>query len=291
MSQRTTTTSLQVYFGNMNITENSRFMSRQGSLITRFLKFCFMPAFFLLFTFSSTHAKAFEFSDWDILLKKHVKPGLVDGISLNTVVYGKLRLDPVFHRLENNLKSFPLSKLRTNQEKLAFWINVYNIFAVKIVRDNYPLKSIKDVGGLFKSVWKLKVGAVDNRKYSLDEIEHGILRKMGDPRIHTAIVCASISCPDLSIEAYKPEKLDHQLDRQMRRFLANPNKGMRINANTKPPRIFLSPIFDWFADDFKSSGGVLKFIKPYVLPKYRHALENPQHPVSYMDYNWSINGS
>ena len=156
-----------------------------------------MPAFFLFFTFSSTQAKAFEFSDWDILLKKHVKPGLVDGISLNTVVYGKLRLDPVFHRLENNLKLFPLSKLRTNQEKLAFWINVYNIFAVKIVRDNYPLKSIKDVGGLFKSVWKLKVGAVDDRKYSLDEIEHGILRKRGDPRIHTAIVCASISCPDL----------------------------------------------------------------------------------------------
>jgi len=77
----------------------------------------------------------------------------------------------------------------------------------------------------------------------------------------------------------------------MRRFLANPNKGMRINANRKPPRIFLSPIFDWFADDFKSSGGVLKFIKPYVSPKYRHALENPQHRVSYMDYNWSINGS
>ena len=291
MSQRTTTTSLQVYFGNMNITENNRLMSRQGSLITKFLKFFFMPAFFLLFTFSSTHAKAFEFSDWDILLKKHVKPGLVDGISLNTVVYGNLRLDPVSHRLENNLKSFPLSKLKTNQEKLAFWINVYNIFAVKIVKDNYPLKSIKDVGGLFKSVWKLKVGAVDDRKYSLDEIEHGILRKMGDPRIHTAIVCASISCPDLSIEAYKPEKLDHQLDRQMRRFLANPNKGMRINANTKSPKIFLSPIFDWFADDFKSSGGVLKFIKPYVLPKYRHALENPQHRVSYMDYNWSINGT
>jgi len=275
----------------MNITENNRFMSRQGSPMTRLFKFCFILVFFLLFTFSSTYAKAFEFSDWDILLKKYIKPDLIDGILLNTVVYGELRLDPVFHRLENNLKLFPLSKLKTNKEKLAFWINVYNIFAVKIVRDNYPLKSIKDVRGLFKSVWKLKIGTVDDRKYSLDDIEHGILRKMGDPRIHTAIVCASISCPDLSIEAYKSEKLDDQLDRQMRRFLANPNKGMRIDTNIKPQKIFLSPIFDWFADDFKASGGVLKFIKPYVSPKYRPALENPQHSVSYMDYNWSINGS
>ena len=111
----------------MNITENNRFMSRQGSPMTRLFKFYFISVFFLFFTFSSTHAKAFGFSDWDILLKKYIKPDLVDSISLNTVVYGELRLDPVFHRLENNLKLFPLSKLRTNQEKLAFWINVYNI--------------------------------------------------------------------------------------------------------------------------------------------------------------------
>ena len=224
-------------------------------------------------------------------MKKYVEPDLIDGISLNTVAYGKLRLDPVFHQLESKLRLFSPTKLRTHHEKLAFWINVYNIFAVKIVTDNYPLKSIKNVGGLFKSVWKIKAGTVGGEKYTLDEIEHGILRKMGDPRIHTAIVCASISCPDLSIEAYKPETLDDQLDRQMRRFLANPNKGMRINANTKSPQIFLSPIFDWFAEDFKSSGGVRKFIKPYVPTRFRHALENTQYPISYMDYNWSINGS
>ena len=69
------------------------------------------------------------------------------------------------------------------------------------------------------------------------------------------------------------------------------NETFRIDTNRIPPKIFLSPIFDWFADDFKASGGVLKFIKPYVSPKYRHALEDPQYSVSYMDYNWSINGS
>lgn len=275
----------------MDGTKSKQLMLRAGSLITNFLKFHFILACLSFFILGPPHANAFDFSEWDVLLKKYVEPDVIDGISLNTVAYGKLRLDPVFHQLKSKLRLFSPTKLRTHQEKLAFWINAYNIFAVKIVTDNYPLKSIKNVGGLFKSVWKIKAGTVGGEKYSLDEIEHGILRKRGDPRIHTAIVCASISCPDLSIEAYKPETLDDQLDRQMRRFLANPNKGMRINANTKSPKIFLSPIFDWFADDFKSSGGVLKFIKPYVLPKYRHALENPQHRVLYMDYNWSINGS
>jgi hypothetical protein len=174
---------------------------------------------------------------------------------------------------------------------LAFWINVYNIFAVKIVTDNYPLKSIKDVGGLFKSVWKIKAGTVGGKKYTLDKIEHTILRKMGDPRIHTAIVCASISCPDLFKQAYESEKLNKQLDMQMRSFLANPNKGMRVDNNQQHKRILLSPIFDWFADDFKSNGGVRKFIKPYVPIRYRHTLENIRYLISYMDYNWAINGS
>ncbi|MBT3514458.1 MAG: DUF547 domain-containing protein [Nitrospina sp.] len=262
-------------------------MSTQGSLINKFLKFFLIPLFFLV---SSTNVQAFDFSDWDLILKKYIKSGLVEGVSINTVAYGELMKDPIFHRLVNNLKISPLSRLTTKDEKLAFWINVYNIFAVKVVTDNYPLSSIKDVGGLFKSVWKIRAGTVNRKEYSLGEIEHGILRKIGDPRIHSAIVCASISCPDLSIEVYKSEKIDYQLDLQMRKFLANPNKGMRIEDN-KPLKIFLSPIFDWFADDFESRGGVLNFIKPYVLPEYKSALNNLEYSILYMDYNWSINGS
>ncbi len=275
----------------MKITESSPIRLRRVTPATRVFKFIFIFIFVLFHTFSSTHANAFQFSDWDIILNKYVKPDILEGIALNTVDYGKLKIDPSFHRLVNNLNLFSLSKLRTNNEKLSFWINVYNIFAVKIVTDNYPLKSIKDVGGLFKSVWKVKVGAVDKKKYTLDEIEHQILRKMGDPRIHTAIVCASISCPDLAKEAYKPEELDKQLDKQMRVFLSNPKKGMRIDSQRKSPKVHLSPIFDWFKKDFKSKGGVINFIKSYVLPKDKQALKNPDHSISYMNYNWSINGS
>ena len=272
-------------------TQSKQLILREGSLVTKFLKFHFILACLPFFILGPTHANAFDFSEWDVLLEKHVKSDLIDGISLNTVAYGKLRLDPVFHQLESKLRLFSPTKLRTHQEKLAFWINVYNIFAVKIVTDNYPLKSINNIGGLFKSVWKIKAGTVGGEKYTLDEIEHGILRKMGDPRIHTAIVCASVSCPDLSKKAYKSEKLSEQLDMQMSDFLANPNKGMRVENNQQSKKILLSPIFDWFAEDFKSSGGVRKFIKSYVPTRYRQALENTDYPISYINYNWSINAS
>jgi hypothetical protein len=275
----------------MDNAKSKQLMLRKDSLITKFLKFYFILGCLSFFILGPTHANAFDFSEWDALLKKYVEPDVIDGISLSTVAYGKLRLDPVFHQLQSKLRLFSPSKLRTHQEKLAFWINVYNIFAVKIVTDNYPLKSIKKAGGLFKSVWKIKVGTVGGEKYNLDEIEHGILRKMRDPRIHTAIVCASISCPNLSKNAYKSEKINEQLDTQMRDFLANPKKGMKIDNNQQPKKILLSPIFDWFSEDFKSSGGVRNFIMPYVPIEYRHALENTQYPISYMDYNWSINGS
>ena len=275
----------------MDIKKTNQLLLNEYPLRTKFFKFYFVLMVFLLSIHSPAQAKNFEFSDWDILLGKYVKADLIDGISLNSVSYGKLRLDPVFNKLDKSLSLFSPSKLTTDQEKLAFWINVYNIFAVKIVINNYPLKSIKDVGGFFKSVWKVKAGTVGGKKYSLDEIEHGILRKMGDPRIHSAIVCASISCPDLTKKSYDSNNLNDQLDMQMKAFLANPNKGMRVTINKKTTRIFLSPIFDWFIGDFKSRGGVRNFIAPYISEKHRNIIKNPQYSISYMDYNWAINGN
>lgn len=275
----------------MDIKKTNQLLLNEYPLRTKFFKFYFVLMVILFSIYSPAQAKSFEFSDWDILLEKYVKADLIDGISLNSVSYGKFKLDPVFNKLDKRLSLFSPSKLTTHQEKLAFWINVYNIFAVKIVINNYPLKSIKDVGGFFKSVWKVKAGTVGGKKYSLDEIEHGILRKMGDPRIHTAIVCASISCPNLTTKSYSSENLNKQLDMQMKDFLANPNKGMRININEQPGKIFLSQIFNWFAQDFKSSGGVRNFISLYVSKENRNVIKNPQYSISYMDYNWAINGN
>ena len=237
----------------------------------------------------STSAKKFDFSDWDSILKKYVDNKKIDGISLNTIDYRKLKSDPLFYQLVNDLKIFIPLKLQTHEEKIAFWINVYNVFAVKMVLDNYPLDSIKDIGTFFKPVWKLNAGVIGGKIYTLDEIEHKILRKMGEPRIHVAIVCASISCPDIPLYSFSPEILGEQLDAQMKVFLTNPKKGLRLEANGK--RLFLSKIFKWFEEDFDAQGGVLKFIQPYVSLEDKQVLIQLSPRIFFMEYNWRLNDS
>ena len=122
----------------------------------------------------------------------------------------------------------------------------------------------------------------------MNEIEHEILRKMDEPRIHVAIVCASVSCPDLRLEAFKADSLNEQLNDQMKMFLQSSEKGMRIDKNNN--RVYLSSIFKWFEDDFESRGGVLKFISNYVSPETAKELSDFRIDVSYLDYNWSVNG-
>lgn len=235
----------------------------------------------------TTTAAAFDFSGWDFLIKKYVQPKTVDGILINAVDYEQLKNDHGFKKLITSLNSVRLSSLKTREEKLVFWINTYNIFATKMVTDHYPITSIKDAGSFFRQVWKKPVGLVDGRETTLNEIEHEILRKMDEPRIHVAIVCASVSCPDLRLEVYQVDSLNEQLDDQMRRFLRSSKKGMRIEK--KNNRVYLSSIFKWFKDDFKSRGGVLKFIGNYVSPEIKKELKRSGIKISYLDYNWDLN--
>ena len=111
---------------------------------------------------------------------------------------------------------------------------------------------------------------------------------MNEPRIHAAIVCASISCPDLSKDVFDSKNINKQLDSTMKVFLANREKGMKVDVHGK--RIFLSLIFDWFEEDFKISGGVLKFIEPYIPLNYQQIFKSRSASISYMRYNWSLNG-
>ena len=170
---------------------------------------------------------------------------------------------------------------------MGFWINVYNILAVKVVLDHYPVKSVKDAGGVFKSVWKISAGIVANEERTLNDIEHEILRKMNEPRTHAAIVCASVSCPDLRKEAFAADRLDSQLDDQMRTFLQNPQKGTRIDSQGN--RLYLSSIFNWFEEDFAKRGGVTSFIADYLSPDDRKTLETRKPKIVYMDYDWGLN--
>src|SRR5690606_1819087 len=115
---------------------------------------------------------------------------------------------------------------------------------------------------------------------SLDDIEHDILRRIGDTRIHMAIVCASVSCPDLRTEPYTGERLEEQLEDQVQQFLANPGKGVRIEDDA----VRVSKIFHWFRGDFELGGGVGKFIA-----HYRPDLP-PGMPIkANLPYDWSLN--
>jgi hypothetical protein len=231
---------------------------------------------------------AFDFSDWDALIKKHVNPKKVDGVMINAVNYKNLKNDGDFKKLFSRLNLVRENSLKTREEKLVFWINTYNILSAKMVADRFPIKSIKDAGSFFSPVWEKPAGLVAGKKRTLNEIEHEILRKMNEPRIHVAIVCASVSCPDLRLEAFTADKLNEQLIDQMKRFLQSSEKGMRMDK--KNNRVYLSLIFKWFKDDFESMGGVLKVISNYVSPEAAKALMNPSIDVSYFDYNWGING-
>jgi Protein of unknown function, DUF547 len=230
----------------------------------------------------STGAAAAEpdWTDYEYLLQRYVARGTTAGVELNQVDYRGLGSDAAFAAAVAKLAAFPLKRLEGREETLAFYINAYNILALKMVVDNRPLASIRDIGSVFKSVWKRPAGNIGGQTVSLDDIENGRLRKMGEPRIHLAIVCASVSCPDLRTEVYRSDRLEAQLDAQCTDFLNNPGKGLRRSGE----RAEISKIFKWFADDFAVQGGVAAFVRRY------HPLPDTVSLRPSIDYNWSLNG-
>ncbi len=161
------------------------------------------------------------------------------------------------------------------EEKLAYWINAYNALTVDLILRNYPLKSIKDI----KKPWNQRLWKLGEKWYNLDEIEHKILRKMNEPRIHFAINCASFSCPPLLNEAFAADKLDAQLTQVTKAFLVD----SRRNTITKN-QLEISKIFKWFSKDFKQNGSLIKFLNLYSPIKI-----NANADIDYKDYDWSLN--
>jgi Protein of unknown function, DUF547 len=185
----------------------------------------------------------------------------------------------------------------TDEEKIAFLINAYNSLTLEAIIDNYPTKSIRDIPG----VWDRKKFKVVGQEMTLNDIEHEILRKkFNEPRIHMALVCASIGCPKLKTEPYTGEKLNAQLDEQTRVFLAIPD-NFRIDRDSK--RVYVSSILKWFGEDFEKSYGkkanfanlngketaFINFISQYLSPAEREYLTQGGYRVSYLDYDWSLN--
>ena len=222
------------------------------------------------------------------LLNKYVKNGLVDYKNLKN----DDRLDNYLAQLSNtNSTHF------TQDQKLAFWINTYNAFTLKVVSENYPIKSITELhtGGkligylIGKTVWDKKFIIINNEKYSLNDIEHKILRQMNEPRIHFAIVCASISCPSLSNEAFNSNKLEVQLEKSVKKFI---NDSARNHFDLKNRKAYISKIFSWFNEDFGTSDdNILKFISNYLPYDIQEDLKKnfANWSIVYKSYDWNLN--
>ena len=233
----------------------------------------------LLAAFAPSIAAEPDWQDYAALLATHVKSGERDGVALNLVDYEALAKDPHLALALTALERYPAAQLADPREWLAFYINAYNLLALNMVVTHRPPKSIKDIGNFLRPVWQRSAGKVDGQSVSLADIEHRRLRTRGDARIHFAIVCASVSCPDLRTEPYRAATVESQLNDQVQRFLANPHKGMRVTQDA----VHVSQIFDWFEADFASSGGVTSFIRRYLSVPAGHEV------VADIDYNWRLN--
>lgn len=214
-------------------------------------------------------AEVFDHNSWNTLLQKHVS----NKGNVNYKGFKNNRKDLVNYIAL--LSKFMPNNTWKKEDKLAYWINAYNALTVDLILRNYPLKSIKDI----KDPWDQRLWKLGEKWYNLNQIEHQILRKMDEPRIHFAIVCASYSCPKLSNKAYTAIDLERQLVRATRDFLKDPEKNNLTENNIK-----ISKIFKWFAKDFKTAGSLLDFIN-----KYSNVSIAKNAKKSYKDYNWDLN--
>lgn len=187
----------------------------------------------------------------------------------------------------------------SREERLAFWINAYNACMLRLVADHYP---IQKSGGLFSriknsvagrpanSVWQIsdvfstKHCRIAGEDRSQDDIEHSIIRPMGEPRIHFAVNCAAISCPVLWPEAYEADRLDEQLDRAVMRLVQTP-EHFTVEGST----IRMNKVLDWFKDDFGGEDGLRTFFAPYLAQDAAALIVDPGSEIHFFEYDWTLN--
>lgn len=252
------------------------------------------------YAFDHTH------EDLEAVLREHVHGSLVDYESL---AKDTQLLDAYLSRLNSVTRNEVDSWTRERQ--LAFWINAYNAFTLRVILNYYPIKTWTFKGLVvprnsiiqIPGVWKKLTWEVAGQSLTLDHIEHGIIRpNFNEPRIHFAIVCASIGCPDLRAEAFTDEKLEVQLEDQTRTYLLNTSKGVKFELSKS--RVCVSQLFKWFNEDFdvKPPEGFqaqhrnekvrnsLNFVAHYFNDSLVwEVLQSPDVDLEYLSYDWSLN--
>lgn len=250
----------------------------------------------------SAGALAFDhsYAAWDAFLKRHVRylpGGNASRVDYAEIARDRAAFDAVIDadqkvtRAEFDAWSAP--------QREAFLINAYNAFTLEKVLTRYPgLRSIRDFGTVFGNPWKDRFFTLFGASTSLDGIEHEMLRKPGaydEPRVHVAVVCASVGCPMLRNEAYLPERLEAQLEDAMRRFLADRSRNRYDPASGK---LLVSKIFDWYGKDFEHGFHGYTSVKATLgryaellaeRPADRAAVRDGLVDVGFLDYDWSLN--
>lgn len=223
--------------------------------------------------------RAFSHHLWDEVLNAHVADGQVD--------YQGVAKDKRFAEYLATLNQIDPNELPTRADRLAFWINAYNAFAVKGIIDGYSPRSLWRRYRFFIA----RDYRVGGETINLYDLERSLLVPgFKEPRIHFAIVCASVSCPKLRSSAYLGEELDRQLDEAARAFINDPSKNRFDRENHVAQ---LSMIFNWFTDDFVAhSGSVMQYVMHYVNDSTLiHELGQSPYTIEFLDYDWSLNGT
>ncbi len=244
---------------------------------------------------SADHGR-FDQSAWDSILREHVDArGLVDYVGIKNA--------PLFRKYIASLATASADKLVDDDDRLAFWINAYNALTIQAVLQTLPADrstwsqyhiTEQKVGGL--SIWKGIRSDVGGGRWTLDDIEHKILRKqvgLRDPRIHVALVCAARGCPPLWNRAYTGRDIKNQLAASMTRFVSNPKQCI-VDAGKR--RIAISKVFKWYGGDFVDrkfmphASSIAKFLAPYVTDASQtRALGSGSWSLTYFDYDWKLN--
>ncbi len=256
-----------------------------------------------LLAFAAANALAqFDHSHkaWDDLLKKHVKytqNGNASKVDYAGFVKDRAALKSVLDAC-SMVPRADFDKWSKPQQQ-AFLINAYNAYTIEKILTRYPnLKSIRDFGGVFGNPWKDKFFTLFGQPSYLDQIEHEILRKEGvydEPRVHVAVVCASIGCPMIRNEAFVAEKIEAQMEDGMKRFVSDRTRN-RYNPETK--KLEISRIFDWYGKDFEKGHRGYSSVKATMAkyadqlaesPADRALVRDQKADVAFLDYDWALN--
>lgn len=226
-----------------------------------------------------------DFVVWDSLLHQYVdRQGRVDYRTW------KSQQPQTLANWLTSLEPLSLDPNLTRDQQLALWINLYNAFTISMILERYPIASIRPVVlGIpnwiaFLWFFQRRVHRFSKQTYSLAQIENELLREhLQEPRIHFAIVCASIGCPLLRNQAYTPERVEQQLEEDVYCFINNPDK---VRYDTQTGTLYCSKIFKWYRQDFLQGAGS---IPEYICSYLEDIPLTASTPIAYLDYDWSLN--